>query len=245
MNPLKDSTPFVLVDWNRFQILLTELLMVMRSVFYDDRAIHHLEKLNEWFPFWLRKQSKDDLHRTLWDQDDLRNLIHEIVVARIGESTERYASYVDQWTLINAVLVAAECSSKWHPRNVFCSAMWHSGCLKGSRAHHLLIRCYVLPSMIGIVQAKQQKPQRQKQRIMCIERMGKDIRTFWDFEPSHYGGDKTVSRKRVQTGLATDQRLHVIPTCSQDVVENVRRRYALKATNSKPNTLTQLFVSKE
>ena len=247
LNPIVDSTPFSkLTTITALPVLLADFVSVMKLERFHERAITKMDRLVQWFPSWQARQPSFVLECfTVRNVADIRALIRDIAAAHHGPSDEQYLDYQQEWPWVHAVIVAMLCKRDWHPQCIWHSALWHSdyyGCGQSPRAHRLLPKCYVLPSIYGHVAAQEAKGKQVSLRNVDDH----DVRSYFEFDPAAYGG--RGKRKRCSCGHhghADAQRmlLGAVPQCSQQVVLRQRickslKRKAKKAAHNRNRVRT-------
>ena len=241
LNPLVDATPFSKITTiSDLGSLLGEFVSLLKQEHYDDRAITKLDRIAKWFKVWKAEQPPYILQcYTIRDVKDIRDLIRSIVLSRWKDSDEQYLEYQQEWPFVQAVLLAMRCKGKLHPHNVFYSAMFHSVYFHGGqslRARDLLPKCYILPSIAGLLAAREAKTN--------------DVRTYFAFDPSSYGGRKVkkqCSTTHIHISSTANVLLGAVPQCSQQVLARHRHRKAMekkRKQKAQNRTMNDYYQSK-
>ena len=249
LDPLRDATPFCnLRDLRDFPILLRDFVSVLEAERHDERVVKKMKKLIEFFPYWEAQQSRRTLRNfSIRNEEDIRTLIRNIMVARVADQEEQYLEFQHEWRFLNGVFLAMTLKSDWHPHNIWQSAIYHSSHFKGtgsSREREMLLKCYLLPSILRH-EAAQQLP-RVKSKIMS--RDYGDLRTFFKLDTSYFGGREARPLCRCNdNGIS----LCPVPSCSQLVSRRVRHGQKCKdferqkQTKHQMRRLTQYFRKME
>ena len=236
-NPLSNHFPFNNVNLECAPRKLTNFSKILSALYYDERVLRKLHLFIDLLKSWLQKLSPaTSTSLSFGDRKDIQKLIWEIVVARFGSPEEGYCEYQALWWMLMVVMVANEMQHRWHPDNVYYSALFYSpffGGGRSSRARALLLNCWVRPFMIEWISVRQYRDESHRAPQIV------DVRAHFEFDPASFGAKSPSKHKDQPTAAAAmdSARLSAKPMCSQDVAARVRMRLR----NKKRHKITDYF----
>ena len=245
LNPMRDETPICRLNIARdFLKLLLDLIEIFKVERFDGRKQTLLENFSRWFPKWRDQQPSSVLKcYTFRTPADIRGFIRNVIICQFGDPSEEYVEYQQQWQWIQTILIAMDRKSLRHHQNVFYSGMWYSVNANqryNARGDAFLPKCYVLPSIQSHVAAQNAT----KKKRSIDDEDDHDVRSYYSFDPSCYGGRKQIKTWRPSKRCTNSDAaifLGAVPQCSQEVLVRQRQRQRKKVNKKK--TLKHYYKS--